>query len=354
MADFTFYPDVKKLVELGWVKLASARKQTCYERDLLLSLEGDASRKLHRAILCRAYGGEQWAITARSTDILAGEKVRAIQRPESHYRAPAELTQWPSDNAVPEASEHAKKNAATIEAIWRLIEPQAARRHGVIVIAGATGSRKTTYAREFARLYLSQLVRTASDKAGWPHVVTCEDPIESWFASSPAQANASGFDYTPRQKGVDVTSLEEAVTDALRQKPALFYVNEIRHDPDWATLLYFAGTGHFAMTTTHAGSLIEAFERVIVAAKADTPAKRSEIGTRIVAIIHLKWINGALIPALWVESSRGRTALTQEGLGSLLPTDEGGSCYGRAYFAKQLKLDDAVSKEAVIADLRGE
>jgi hypothetical protein len=156
------------------------------------------------------------------------------------------------------------------------------------------------------------------------------------------------------------------VKDALRQKPAVLYVNEVREETDWQSLLYFAGTGHLAITTTHAGSLVETFERILKAARADTPAKRSEVAGRIVAIVHLRNHDEHLIPALWVQTARSRTALTQEGLASLLPTEQAvlagqtgltgqtGSCYGRVYFAERLGMGPEVCTLAMQWDLSGE
>lgn len=184
--------------------------------------------------------------------------------------------------------------------------------------------------------------------------MTYEDPIESWFAYSPEDASAAGFEYTPRQKAIDARSLGHAITDALRQKPALLYVNEIRGDGDWRSLLDFAGTGHLAITTTHAGSLIEAFERILDAAEADTPEKRRRIASRIVAVVHLRLFGEDVIPSLWVQSSPALTALTQNGLSSLLPGGEEGPCIGRRYFAKAFELGKDLINDALRSDLNGE
>src|ERR1019366_1520859 len=216
--------------DLPWIKAADQTVRAGggidqaprLQHDFLVKFENADPAKLHRAFLCSSYRGKFWALTARSTDILADEDIPEIKPPEqSRYGQPREFTHWPADNNdVPEAAQHALKNAATINKICQLIENKVEQGHGVVVIAGATGSRKTTFAREIARRYLSKRVLSPDAPADHPHVVTYEDPIESWFATSPTRANASGFDYTPRQKGLDVTDLDEAVTDALRQKPA--------------------------------------------------------------------------------------------------------------------------------------
>lgn len=351
--DRTFYPKGEVLETLGWV--AGSRSL-----DAMIAFKGSRSPKLQRALVCCCYAGQHCAVTARQTDRLVKRATGTVPRipapGESHCKPAETLDRWPSERHdrkdkkkhVREDKQHAE-NAEFVEPLWHEIETRALH-HGLIVIAGATGSRKTSFAREFARRHIERLLRRGGDR---PHIVTFEDPIESWFADTPEQASAAGFEYTPRQKGIDVSGLDEAVLDALRQKPALLYVNEVRNVQDWKSLLFFAGTGHLAVTTTHAGSLIETFERIFAAANAETPAHRAEIASRIVAVVHVKKVAGALVPTLWVQTSRGRMALTQEGLGALIP-DRHKGCFGRAHFARHMECGDEVFAAAVHADLSGE
>jgi len=354
--DRTFYPKEKDLEKLGWVTSLEVVKTAPSALDLMISFEERGSRRLQRAIICSCYAGQRCSVTARETDRLAGNAKTPFPRIEqpatSKYKSLRTLPRWPTERAGDREKKRRAENSAFIEPLWK--EIASAVQHGIIVIAGATGSRKTTFARELARRHIERVMSGGRER---PHIVTYEDPIESWFADSPEQASRSGFEYTPRQKHVDVRSLDEAVTDALRQKPTLFYVNEVRSIEDWKSLLFFAGTGHLAITTTHAGSLVETFERILTAAGADTPAKRAEIASRIVAIVHVKELGGKFVPALWVQTARGRMALTQEGLGSLVPDREKG-CFGRAHFAKRLargsRYPRKVFRAAVKADLGGE
>ncbi len=343
MADVTFYPSDNVLDALGW-------KSELFAKDVLFSF--DDSPKLHRGIICSCFGGQHHSLTARDADRIAENLTitfRKIPSPPPMSNRPESLELWPGDKSGDE--ERRKENTEFIKRIWDVMPSGQASSQGLIVVAGETGSRKTTYAREIARRYVSGMM-AAKDP---PHVVTYEDPIESWFAESPQQATESGFAYTPREKGTDVRSLSDAVNDALRQKPALLYVNEVRSQSDWRALLFFAGTGHLAVTTTHAGSLVETFGRIFRAMRATSAAARSEIANRIVAIVHVrKYTPKILVPAVWVQTSRSRMALTQEGLGSLLPSSEGG-CYGRAFFAQHFRSSDYdVFNKAVQADLTGE
>jgi hypothetical protein len=366
MADLTFYPTPGVLRTLGWID-RSPGAEPRESLDVMVSFTGG---KLYRAIVCSCYAGRRCAVTTRKTERDAGaDDFPEIDWPRDVRQHRRSLRRWPGDSARATERKHGDQNREFVETTWGFRDAQRLRsEHGLVVVAGETGARKTTYAREIARRHILTLLKKKDFER--PHIVTFEDPIESWFASSPGQARSCGFDYTPRQKGIDADDLEHAVTDALRQKPALLYVSEVRHEPEWTWLLDFASTGHLAITTTHAGSLVETFERILAAAKANTPAKRSEVAGRIIAIVHLKWIESALVPALWVQTPRGRMDLTREGLGALLATgaechelrmrhDNGheipaAGCYGRAFFAKMLRLPRPVIRAALEADLNGE
>jgi len=354
MADLTFYPGEETLRGLGWTEPSTTTNTPPLAKDVLFSFQGDDSGKLQRGIICSCYAGRHHSVTARETGRVANTFTTAsppIPRPNTNgYIRRTELRRWPTDGAGAIEKKHRVENARIVRRIWHLVHASRVLPPGIIVVAGETGSRKTTFAREIARRHISNVMGGADR----PHIVTYEDPIESWFAYKPDEASKSGFEYTPRQKGVDVSDLNGAVIDALRQKPALLYVNEVRTKSDWQALLFFAGTGHLAITTTHAGSLVETFGRILAAARADTSAKRSEIASRIVAVIHVKELDEQqLVPALWLQTARSRSAFTQDGLGSLLPARELG-CYGRAYFAQQLGFPPNIFRAAMKSDLSGD
>jgi len=356
VSDQTFYLKRKRLKGSGLPDLAR-RVRGLEQRlslDISFTLANDGEERLQRGLICGCYGGEYWSVTARSTDHVVTNmervevEIRTVHRPPVEKSESDDLQKWPA-GAV---DKYREENERLVGLVWELIckghhnqEPH----NGLIVIAGSTGSGKTTYARELARRCV--VCRMGNER---PHVVTYEDPIESWFAYTPAEANRAGFEYTPRQKGLDVSDLKDSVADALRQKPALLYVGEVRSDEDWEALLSFAGTGHLAVTTTHAGSLAKTFERILAALHADTPADRSDISSRVIAVLHVREVNKKRVPALWVQTDRSRTALTQEGLASLLPTGHADGRYGRAFFAKALNYGPEVEKASLQCDLRGE
>lgn len=256
--------------------------------------------------------------------------------------------------------------------------------HGLLVITGATKSGKSEITRGLIQLYLQQ---RGGDDERRRHLVTFEDPIERFFAAPPAKTTypwaavepptkCDKRDYTPREKKRDAGLLQDALNDALRQTPALFFVGETREKAEWKVLLDFAATGHLIVTTAHAGSLVEAMHKIFEARRVKTPADRSEIASKLLGLIHVKSgdlpleaaTNGqpaanekseekpdstnVLFPALWRRSTRGIASLTSDGLASLLPHRSGGdakdtserknadqdvpSCLGRRALIEQL------------------
>ena len=246
--------------------------------------------------------------------------------------------------------------------------------HGLLVVSGATASGKSQIARGVIYKYLKNLVSEnlvpgQGSRQRRPHLVTFEDPIDERWADDPETARRTGIDYTPRELNKDVASLEQAVEAALRQTPRVFFVGETRRPKDWQTLLRFASTGHLSVTTSHAGSLTEAMGQLFRATGADTPARRSEIAGRILALVHLRKDNTTskdnepglnfTLPAIWIKSSLSTKILMSDGLSGLLPYRDAGarenspdvaadiSCLGRTWFAGQLlsRAEDAVQEK---------
>jgi hypothetical protein len=261
---------------------------------------------------------------------------------------------------------------------------------GLVVITGSTKSAKSEIARGLIQLYLDG--KGKSDRRH--HLVTFEDPVERFYAyknikgCSPWGAldlpmKSVSRDYTPRQKESDARLLQDALNDALRQTPALFFVGETRNSREWKVLLNFAATGHLIVTTAHAGSLVEAMHKIFEALEVKTAADRSEVASKLLGVIHLrrdalmfsgvakKKRNGPsiLFPALWRRTPRGIAALTSDGLASLLPyrppnnvsdgdnqpavshesdkdpTERAASCLGRRWIIEQLMTKTITSQQ---------
>lgn len=135
----------------------------------------------------------------------------------------------------------------SIESLGLSLEIQAELRsalslkEGMIIVAGPTGSGKTTT--------LYTLVELLSERP--IHVMSVEDPVERDIPFvSQMQVNTD--------KGVTFASGLKAI---LRQDPDVILVGEIRDEDTASLCLKAATTGHLVLTTIHSGSIEQAFER---------------------------------------------------------------------------------------------
>jgi pilus retraction protein PilT len=114
---------------------------------------------------------------------------------------------------------------------------------GIGLIVGPTGSGKTT-----TLAALLDWVRRTYNK----HIVTVEDPIEYCYEDTvedgrrPAPALV-----TQQEVGHHVRSFHQGLIDALRKKPDIILVGEIRDAETLRTALEAAETGHFILSTLH-------------------------------------------------------------------------------------------------------
>lgn len=117
---------------------------------------------------------------------------------------------------------------------------------GIIVIAGPTGSGKST---TMAAL-LDSVNRTASR-----HIVTIEDPVEYLFESRLSH-------FTQREVGIDTPTFAEGLRRSLRQNPDIIFLGEVRDRDSASTALQASETGHLVLTTLHASNVKESIERM--------------------------------------------------------------------------------------------
>ena len=120
-------------------------------------------------------------------------------------------------------------------------------RDGLVVIAGATGSGKTTTA--------AALLDAVSD-TGARHIVTIEEPIEY-------RLRARRGLVTQREIGVDVADAASGIRATLREDPDVIFLGELRDGAAVETALTAAETGHLVVTTLHARGADGAIERIV-------------------------------------------------------------------------------------------
>lgn len=121
------------------------------------------------------------------------------------------------------------------------------QKRGLILVAGTTGSGKSTS-------LAAMLGHRNSYGSG--HIITIEDPIE--FVHSHKQCII-----TQREIGIDTASYDVALKNALRQRPDVVLIGEIRDRSAMEHALNFAESGHLCVATIHANNANQGIQRII-------------------------------------------------------------------------------------------
>jgi twitching motility protein PilT len=120
--------------------------------------------------------------------------------------------------------------------------------HGLVIVAGPTGSGKST---TLAALAQEALRRRSVVLIG------LEDPIEHVLVPGPASL------VRQRQVGREVVDLTTGLRDALREDPDILLIGEMRDPESIALALTAAETGHLVLTSLHSRSSVSAIERIV-------------------------------------------------------------------------------------------
>ncbi len=120
-------------------------------------------------------------------------------------------------------------------------------KRGLVLLVGGTGSGKSTS-------LAAMIDHRNTTSAG--HIITVEDPVE--YAHVPKKSLV-----THREVGVDTHSWHHALKNTLRQAPDVILIGEIRDAETMEHAIAFAETGHLCLSTLHANSASQTFERII-------------------------------------------------------------------------------------------
>lgn len=120
-------------------------------------------------------------------------------------------------------------------------------RKGLILVSGSTGSGKSTS--------LAALVDAINESRS-AHIITIEDPIEMRFCRKKAV-------FSQREIGVDVGSFFDGVRDAMRQRPDVIVIGEIRDKDTAETALLAAESGVLVIGTVHANDASGAVQKML-------------------------------------------------------------------------------------------
>jgi twitching motility protein PilU len=128
-----------------------------------------------------------------------------------------------------------------------LLKDIAMHKRGLVIFLGGTGCGKTTS--------LAAMLDHRNSQAR-EHIVTIEDPIEFFHRHKQSLVDQ-------REIGVDTESYEVALKNTLRQAPNVILIGEVRERETMQYAINFAETGHLCMTTLHANTTDQAFDRIV-------------------------------------------------------------------------------------------
>jgi twitching motility protein PilT len=151
----------------------------------------------------------------------------------------------------------------------------AEQNQGLVLLAGATGSGKSTTIASM----LQHINRTRRC-----HIVCIEDPIEYLFEDDKAL-------FSQREIGIDVANFDLALKYLMREDPDIVLIGELRDRDTFQAALQAAETGHLVFGTVHASDAPGTIARVLHLFPSDVRnAYRQTLAANLRAIICQKLI----------------------------------------------------------------
>lgn len=118
---------------------------------------------------------------------------------------------------------------------------------GLVMVNGPTGTGKTTTIAS-----LVQNIQMTTPKK----IITVEKPIEFIYGVKGRSL------VVQREVGIDSRSFNNSLTSAMRQKPDVILVGEVRNREEFSELLRAAESGHFSVSTMHTYSAPATLNRI--------------------------------------------------------------------------------------------
>ena len=174
------------------------------------------------------------------------------------------------------------------------------RTKGLILVTGPTGAGKSTT--------LAAIIQHLIDANPY-HVVTLEDPVEFVLAPRLHRGQSAYSMVTQRSVGVDCASYPKGVLDALRMKPEVIAIGEIREPETMRAVVGAAETGHLIIGTMHASSAYQAIDRILAQAGADSRLVAQMLANNLLCVLAQN-----LIPAKGSSEEEPKRVLCYEAL----------------------------------------
>ncbi len=237
---------VSDIILTSWGRCTARRNGQLESVDMPVALRGDDPFSVFTAQLFSSADtsdqGSQEAIIA-----IGGQRLRAVEiRCDHGMRGGREITLRVISESIPAIGDIAFPSAL----VDRFVENEG----GLLVLAGATGSGKST---SIAAMLQEAAVRKPL------RIISIEDPIEYRFEDTPI-----GSIFTQRQLGRDSPDYVSALKRALRMNPDVIFVGEIRDTKVAEMVIEAASTGHRVLTTMHGGDPVTALRRLLSMATA--------------------------------------------------------------------------------------
>lgn len=145
----------------------------------------------------------------------------------------------------------------------------AALKQGLVLVAGPTGSGKTTT--------LAALVQRINNERP-VHIITLEDPVEYLYPQGKALISQ-------REIGRDTESFASGLRSALRQDPDIILVGELRDAESMAMALSAAETGHLVLATLHTQDAAGSVNRILDVLSERQAQARSQLAECLQAVV---------------------------------------------------------------------
>ena len=201
----------------GWVEIEGELAIPPVSRNDMVPLLGNIDpaweTNIHTHALSRPYELADWRLRVSAFLASGGNKILLSIRRQPRTPIPLEQTGLPLS-----------------------IRVLADAPRGLILISGATGSGKTTT--------MAALIDYINGNRN-AHIVTIEDPVEFVHRRKKCL-------FSQREVGVDVTSFRQGVKDAMRQKPNIIMIGEIRDAETADIAIQAAESGHLVLASLHA------------------------------------------------------------------------------------------------------
>ena len=167
-----------------------------------------------------------------------------------------------------------------------IIKSIAASPRGIVLVAGTTGSGKSTT--------LAAMIEhiNANFKK---HIVTLEDPIEFVFEDNQSVVEQ-------REIGLDTGSFQAGLKHVLRQDPDIIMVGEMRDSISFQAAISAADTGHLVLSTLHTQNAAQSIGRILDFFKPDEREQtRRQLAATLRAVICqglIGTLSGGVTPSL--------------------------------------------------------